>query len=125
MLRYFLYICSMKRLFTSVLFVFLCVYVLFAYPRYRIKLIQDPVPKEMEDIYELDTLLSGYWVIDTCGMVIYPTMVGYRVQPDMSNYVDWPSVKTALDLSKEYFLKHTGALYYEDRHVKVFVSRSK
>lgn len=115
----------MKRLFTSVLFIFLCVYVLFAYPRYRVKLIQDPVPKEMEDIYELDTLLSGYWVIDTCGMVIYPTMVGYRVQPYMREYVNWPSVKDALDLSEGYFLKHPYSLYYEDRYVKVFVSRSK
>ena len=88
--------------------------------------IPDPIPTELEDIYELDTLLSGCWAITVGDSVLYPTLIGYRVQEDMSNYTDWPSVSECLERSLLFWEnnknKYPEVAYYEDSEVRIFVS---
>ena len=86
----------------------------------------DTIPEKYSDIYEIDTLLSGYWTVQTLVGDIYPTIVGYRVQEDMAHYFNWPSIYDALDRSEEFYKGYSGKaifpLYYEDKELRVFIS---
>lgn len=98
---------------------------------YREKYIPDPIPIQLEGVYELDTLVSGYWEIRVGDAVVYPTMVGYKAQADMESYIDWPSVGECVEKSKMYFRDfhwrgvEAGEyeVYYEDEYVRVFVGK--
>lgn len=121
------YLCNMKKLLLILSLILLCSQ---SIPlRYRALRIPDEIPGVLSDVYSLDTLLSGYWTIRTGEKEIYPTIVAYRVQEDMGSYVDWPSIETALTISKQYFgagverAKRDSlyGYYYEDKYIRVFV----
>lgn len=98
------------------------------HPRHRIKEIWDEHPN-LEGIFELDTLISGYWEVRIDDKrTLYPTMVGYLAQPDMKNYTGQPAMSSVMERSYYYFrfripddIDGQYDVFYEDKYVRVFV----